>query len=612
MGMAKKGKGNSIGLYIIVGLICFAMIGFGATNFGGTVSSIGQVGEREISAQRYYAALLNRSRQIQQQTGQPFTFAQMQALGLDQAALQELIATVALESEAGTLGISAGDEVVAEEILAIPGFRGLNGQFDRETYRLALNRNNMTERQFEDDLRAEIASTLLQGAVVTAVAAPEPYMDALMQFIGERRSFTWGVLDEAALTAELPTPSDADLRAYFAANEAAFMLPETRAITYAWLTPEMLLDQVALDEADIRALYESRANEFNVPERRLVERLILGADAADAKARLDAGEITFEDLVAERDLNLADIDLGDVTEADLDDAGADIFAAELGVVGPLPTPLGDALFRVNAVLAAQVTSFEDARAGLEEELGLIEAEALVGDQIDVVDDLLAGGATVEEVAAETEAELGTIDWSVDSTGGIADFVAFNRAAAAVTEDDFPEVRQLEGGGLFAMRLDGTTAPRLAAFDDVRAEAEAGWRAEAVIEALTEQAGPIVVALEAGGAVPTGFETQTQAPVTRDAFVPGTTPDLMLQAFEMTPGEVRIIPTIGAVQIIRLDEVLGPDAADDTIEQRRNALELATRQLLGTDILGAFAGAVQADTGISLDQAAIQAVHVNLP
>jgi peptidyl-prolyl cis-trans isomerase D len=343
-----------------------------------------------------------------------------------------------------------------------------------------------------------------------------------------------------------------------------------------------------------------------------VERLILGAEAEAAKARLDGGEISFEDLVAERDLELTDIDLGDVTEAELDDAGAAVFAAEgPGLVGPVDTPLGAAIFRVNAVLAAQVTSFEDALPQLEEELGLEAAARAIGDEIEAADDLLAGGATLEEVAAETDLLLETVDWSVERTGGISDYAAFRRAAAALTVDDFPEVLELDDGGIFALRLEEVTEPRLQEFADARAAARLGWEAEATLAALTEAAAPIVAALEAGG-TPEGLTPATETALTRDAFIPGASPELIIALFEMAPGEVRVIEGENAVEILRLDEVLPPDLEDETMASRRTRLEQATAQSISGDILAAFANAVQNAAGITLDQAAIQAVNVNLP
>src|SRR5690606_36501056 len=136
--------------------------------------------------------------------------------------------------------------------------------------------------------------------------------------------------------------------------------------------------------------------------------------AQSAMDRVSAGEISFDDLVVERGLALEDADMGDVSEAQLGAAGAAVFALEEPgqVVGPLPSNVGPSLFRMNAILNAQEVPFEEARDELRAELASDTARRAIVDQLENFDDLLAGGATLEEMAAETPMELGTIAWTV--------------------------------------------------------------------------------------------------------------------------------------------------------------------------------------------------------
>ncbi|MEC8042670.1 MAG: peptidylprolyl isomerase, partial [Pseudomonadota bacterium] len=158
-------------------------------------------------------------------------------------------------------------------------------------------------------------------------------------------------------------------------------------------------------------------DQFIVAERRLVERLIYSdATAADAaKAALDAGEKDFETLVADRGLDLADVDMGDVTAASLGAAGSDVFALDgTGVVGPVETTLGPALFRVNGVLPGSETTLDEAREELHAELASDAARRQIDRVAEDLDDLLAGGATLEELEGEGGAVLSSIDWHAGS------------------------------------------------------------------------------------------------------------------------------------------------------------------------------------------------------
>ena len=57
------------------------------------------------------------------------------------------------------------------------------------------------------------------------------------------------------------------VRAYYAENPEAFTAPEVRQLSYAWLTPDMIQDEVTVDETALRALYEERLADFVQPER---------------------------------------------------------------------------------------------------------------------------------------------------------------------------------------------------------------------------------------------------------------------------------------------------------------------------------------------------------
>lgn len=614
MASGTKGGFSKAVVWVILLLLIVGLAGFGATSFGGSVSSIGKVGDREISTQRYARALQTQINQISQQFGQNLTLAQAQQFGIDRSVLGQLVSTAALEHEVSGLGISAGDEAVRKQILAISAFQGLDGTFDREAYRFTLQQSGLNEGQFEENLRAEIARTLLQGAVASAVETPAIYTDTLGTFLGERRNFHWTALTVDDLQAPFMLPSEDDIKAYYDANSDDFMLPEMRKITYAWITPEMIVDTVDVDEDALRGLYEARISDFVKPERRLVERLILGDAAEAAKARLDAGEITFKGLVAERELTLADIDLGDVTEADLGAAGAAVFAsAEPGVVGPAPTDLGQALFRVNAILNAQETSFEDARPELVDEFALDAARRAVDDQLENIDDLLAGGATLEDLAAETDMELGTIDWTEDSSDGIAAYDAFRAAAAAAQQGDFPEVTSLADGGLFALRIDEVVAPRLEPLDDARAQAETGWRSAQITNSLVAQAEALATQLRDGADVETLDVTLEAAEnITREGFIPDAPTDFLDTVFAMEPGEIKVLKGDTLAYLVRLDDILPPDPQNADLTVALDRLSTTTAQSLGSDILAAYTSAVEAKAGISINQVAINAVHAQFP
>lgn len=610
----RKRKGSSVLVWLLLAMVITGLGGFGVQNFGGGMQSIGSVGGREIGVNDYARALQAEIGALSAQlgTGQ-IGVQEALSLGVDAKVRRQMVTAAALDDADDRIGLSVGDARVAQEIAAMPAFRGPSGSFDAAAYRSALGRNNLTDTQFEAQLRDDLARSLLQGAVAGGFAAPAEITERLFAFISERRGFTLLRLAEADLPAPLAAPTDDALKAFYEANIAAFTRPEAKRIAYAALLPEKLAATMEPDEAKLRELYDTRHDEFLKPERRLVERLVFGSDAEAeaAKARIDAGE-TFETIVAERGLKLLDIDLGDVSRAELGAAGEAVFAlAAPGVAGPLPSDLGPALYRVNAVLAAQETPFEEAMPALAVEYQQDAARRAIADRIEAIDDALAGGASLEELAKEQAMELGRIDFTAASDDDIAGYPAFREAAGQAQEGDFPEAVQLDDGGVVVLRLDEIVPATPIPFDEAREAVTEGWRRDALRKALAERAVAVKAEVEAGAGLGTFGILSVTSEIARDGFVEGTPQMLLPEVFRMAPGELKVIESGDFVGLVRLDHVTEADGADADAAALKQAIGAQAEQALAQDALTLFSAAMAAGAGITLDQAAIDAVHAQL-
>lgn len=611
----KKGKGAGMLVWGLMTLLILGLGGFGVTNFGGRLSAIGAVGSREITTNDYARALNQEFSAFSAQIGQPVNMQQGLAFGLDKQVLQGLITRAALDDEAARIGISVGDAAVAKEIAGMKAFEGVSGKFDPETYRFALKQANLNEADFETGLRGDVSRSLLQGAVAGGFAAPATLTDTLYAYAGEKRAFSLLKLEAADLPAQPAAPNDTDLQTYYDANIPTFTTPEARRITYIALLPDMIAADMPVDEKAVKDLYDSRIAEFVQPERRLVERLVFptDADAKAAKARIDAGE-AFETLVSERGLTLEDVDMGDVGPDDLGAAADGIFAlTEPGVVGPFASDLGPALFRMNAVLPAQETTFEEAKLTLTGEAQLDAARRAIADKLEAVDDALAGGATLEDVQSEQGMQLVTFDYvpGAQSDDPLVGYEAFRAEADKIAEGDFPQAFSLDDGGLAALRLDAIVPPAPVPFADAKEKVAEAWAADALTKALSAQAIVVKSAVE-GGAALGAFGIVSVAPeLPRTGFFEGA-PDGMVQTvFEMAAGDVRVIEAPGFVGVVRLETVVPAAEAGTEVDAVKTALSAQIEQAISQDAFAAFTAALTAKSGITLDQAAINAVHAQM-
>ena len=612
--LRSKKRGSTV-IWVLMGLLVLGLGGFGARNFGGSVRSIGTVGDRDIDLRDYARTLQREIQAASAQIGQPVSFEQAQALGIDRAVQAQVIATAALDNEAARIGLSVGDAEVRRKLSGIAAFTGPDGGFDRDAYRLALKQEGFGESEFESKLRDEAARTLLQGAVLGATAAPEALVGRLAAWATETRDFTLAELIASDLPDPVATPDDATLKAYYDAHPDAFTRPETRHITYVWLSPEMITGRVQLDEEALKKTYQDRIGEFVTPERRLVERLVYPteAEARAAKARLDGGEATFEDLAKERGLALADIDLGEMSQEALGQAGDAVFALDApGVVGPLPSDLGPALYSMNGILAAQETTFEEARDDLAAEAAADQARRLIAEESDGIEDLLASGATLEDVAKEKGMELATIDFSTETEDGIAAYTAFRDTAKAAKAEDFPTLAQLDDGGVFALRLDGIDPPALKPLAEVRDDAIAGWQHEETHRKLVALGAEIKAKVEAGtplaatGLVATRFEG-----FARGGFIADTPAEVAAEAFRLPEGGTAVVDTPDRVHVVSVTALHPADPAGDEVVKIRETIEAQLGQSLAQDMFQLFTQGLENRAGIRLDPAAINAVHAQM-
>ena len=341
LGSFRKGRGNVL-IWILMVMLIVGLAGWGIGVSGGLApQSIARVGDRPISSDDYVRALQQELRAYSRQLGRELPMAEARDYGIDRVVLGRLINDAALDAEAATLGLSAGDERVRAQLMATPGFQGADGKFSRDAYTYALDNIGMKPAEFEGLLRSEVARETVAGGVQAAVRMPETAARTVLDFLGEKRGFDWIRLDAALLPAPVAAPTDAELEAEHDAHQDRYTRPETRRITTASITPDALAATIEIPEDELRAAYDADLASYQTPERRVADRIGFpdAAAAAAARARLDAGEIDFDALAAERGLTPEDIDQGFVTADELPAAARDVvFGAEgPGIVGPVDT-----------------------------------------------------------------------------------------------------------------------------------------------------------------------------------------------------------------------------------------------------------------------------------
>lgn len=616
----RSGKSNGfVWVILILLIIGLAGFGIGGSGAGGASTAVASVGDADVTVDEYVRAYNQENQRIAQQFRRALTPEEIRLFGVDQQVLSQLLNGAALDGEAARLGISVGDETVRTRLMRTQAFRGIDGNFDETAYEFALQQSGLNPAEYDNIVRGETTRQVLQAAIMAGVNAPDTAAEAIVSFLGQNRRVNWVRLNATHLDTPVGAPSDAQLQEFYEANPADYTLPETRDITYAYVTEAMLAETMEISDAEVREIYDERINEFRAPARRLLDRIVFGTadEARAAKARIDEGTAGFEDIATERGLETDDMDLGEVVEGDLNaDERALIFAAEdLGVYGPVTSDLGPALYRINAILDETLVTFDAARDELSTEVALERAADQIAAEFDVVEDLLAGGATLEEVAAETLLELGSMSLTADTTDGVAADQAFRDEALSADEGEERDPINLTDG-LAVIRVNEIKAPALQPLETIKLRLAEAWRL-AETEAQITNLGTVLKDRIDGGeslgdvAATYNLVMVEDGPLGRNGIIEDTPPEFVAAIFNADLNDIVVVPDSGSVLIGQIIEIIPEDMTSEDVAQ---PLSLFSRELdaaTANDIFAYFTQGLQDEAGISVNQSLITNIQNQL-
>ncbi|MCC2113242.1 MAG: SurA N-terminal domain-containing protein, partial [Hyphomicrobiales bacterium] len=419
-GLRKASKSwVSKGLLLLL-LASFAVWGVSGRMLSGAAGDgVITVGQTKVTAIDYRLAYDRQLNAYSRQLGERITQEQARLFGIDQAVLGQMVAGAVLDEQSRIMKLGLSKDRLAALVADDPAFRGVNGEFSRESFRLALRSIGMSEEEYIRNREDVAIRQQIVEAVSDGIAVPQTMLEALAQHSGETRDIEYLTVGENSIEA-VAAPEESELQAYFETNKGAYRAPEYRTVEYVRLTPEAIMDQTAIPEDQVRADYEARKDRYSKPETRTLEQLVFSDDASAVAAheRILAGQ-SFEDAVTDAGRTMEDVRIGTLEKTGLpDQAVAD---AAFGLANPgdvseiVEGAFGPVIIRVTAINPESVQPYEEVADSIRQELALVEANDILLDIHDAFEDPLAGGSTMQEAGDAQGLQVRTID-AVDLQG----------------------------------------------------------------------------------------------------------------------------------------------------------------------------------------------------
>lgn len=623
---------NSLNHWIVKGLFLILIGSFAIWGIGdfvrGTATDrpVATVAGSRISLAEAADAYQRELAQLRRSMGGQFEPTEQVRRAIAEAALGRLVVLRAIGAEAAERGVVVTDDALRAAILSAPGFRGADGQFSRVQYESFLRNNGLTEARFLDLLRQDLARGQLVGAVRAGAAAPQALARAVEAFHAERR--VADLVELPFMAAPPPAePSEDQLRRFHENNPDQFSAPEYRRFDAVLLTLEDVARGISVTDQELREAYDQRAAEFSTPERRQVAQALVPDEAA-ARAIAEAwrGGADFAAIAAQAQAaggSANDLGLVDRAGLPLPELDAPAFAAPANsVTDPVRSPFGWHVLRIGAVEPATTRSFETVKEELRTTLARERAADLIYDRINRIEDSLAEGIPLAEVArrhALRHVEVAAMDAEGrDREGNPVELgPARGEIIAAVFEAPVGETTRLtetRDGSFHAVRVAEVIPPALRPFESVAAEVRAAWERAERRRAMESQAAALVAAVAGGkpldqAAREAGWSPRRTAPFTRDASgAAALPPQLAAALFALKPGEATMIEGSAGFLVAAVAEVLPAPADAPAVDRRRAEITTA----LADDLEAQFIQALRDRAEVSINPQAAQMIAGDAP
>ena len=482
-----------------VAVIALPMIMYGSLNYDTTLieQPIVSIGEFTLTQSELDFYVEQERRRLGEQFGiDPADLGEEQEERIRTQVREQFIRSFLSADLIDRIGLRPQDKEVEEAVRADSRF-SVDGTFSPERFRALVS----DPQYYLNQVRENLSANKIEEAVQNAAITPPHLAEQLASFRGEVRavrqiSVPVNLSEDALAVVEL---SEEQLMDYYERNQASYEVPERAKLEYIWLEQDSYLDQVQIEEEQLKAEHEQRRATALASEELQLSLLELATEleARDAVAELDAGA-EFAELARTRSLDAGSRavggDLGFLTRNDLEGKYAEeIFAAEVGaVVGPFDAGGSWQVFEVTGKIGAQVEEFEQVREQLLEEVKQFEVATIVAGVADRLSDLIVEQPTGLAAAAEQlEVTLQSSEWitSVSSIDELPEPFVNQQAIETAFVTGFlesgenSELLTLDDGSYLVMRAIAYEPLRFMPFEEVIAEVRSGATREFEIERI---------------------------------------------------------------------------------------------------------------------------------
>ena len=280
-------------------------------------------------------------------------------------------------------------------------------------------------------------------------------------------------------------------------NKNNYSLKSKRRYSVININQSQFLNEIEITEEEIQNIYEERKQNFTQPEFRELSRIIFQTSdlANEALNKILSNEKTFEQIGKDLNLNRKEINFGTYSKIDLDDELSDfIFDTKIkknSIVGPINGELGFELYKVNKIIPEFVLGEEKAKSQIINEIQLENSLNKLSEMIPEVEDMIASGETLEEIARKYQMNIENIEISKGDelpkkyrNKNLKTY--FNEAS-----NDNSDLLQIEDNTFISIRLDEEIEPIIPSFEKIYDQLLDDYKISQILELMEKDLNEVI-------------------------------------------------------------------------------------------------------------------------
>ena len=401
---------------IIVVLVCalpFVFLGTSSLTsvFGGSFGTINGEDVTETDLQLASNTAVQRFKSIY---GEEFDFDMLDDDLRMESIKQELIVQKVLQSGARSLGLINNNTVdeAKKSIIRNPQFQ-INGIFDENVYEAQVNSNGYTKEGYIELMTNLLASELYRSSLTGLNFATDYEIFELTKLLEKSSDIEFTKLSYNGLKNEIVNTSD-ELMEFYDSNQILFFSSEERSFKYILLSQDSYKDDVVVPESYIEDAYKEYLDNFSNSTQVRFSHIMI------EKSNYESRDLAFDVITKAEDLINSGLDFSKVVSdfsediitkdigGDLEYFDSEIFPEEFGLAianlglnetsGVIELDETFHILKVTELNVQEPLAESQVKNELINELVETESYALMNDDFDLIDEMIAEGSSIEQIA----------------------------------------------------------------------------------------------------------------------------------------------------------------------------------------------------------------------